>query len=288
MTSTNQKDDHEQRIVELFCSWYQREHGTPCIFIKLASPPAPDAALQIDGQEIRIELARYREECPHNTLFPYDQSLKQAIFDRSVATPDLPHCTPILRYRERSREHYTIPRKPKYDQFIGELFDLVRRFAVAGNAAFIVITFVDDSRLAGYRRRINEARTYVANLEYPTLSRFCRAVTIHRHPKLRMGYPGSSMNSRGTAIDFNSITTTVTQKLNNLSSYRAAIGSQPLWLLYYSEGYPPTGRLTGPNYNEQVVSHIRNLCQAQTEQFDAVWWGDCMYAHGRPTVFRVV
>jgi hypothetical protein len=96
------------------------------------------------------------------------------------------------------------------------------------------------------------------------------------------------MNSRGTAIDFNSITTTVAQKLNNLSSYRAAIGSQPLWLLYYSEGYPPTGRLTGPNYNEQVVSHIRNLCQAQTDQFDAVWWGDCMYAQGGPTVFRVV
>jgi hypothetical protein len=282
------KADYEQRIVELFCTWYQRKHGGSCKFIRLASPPAPDAVISIDREEIHIELARYRENCPHNILFPYDQALKRAISDRSMETPDLPHCTPTLRYRERELGQYTIPPTPEHDKFIGQLFDLVRRFVMTDNVEFLEVNFVHESKLAGYQRRTSDTRTYVTIQEYPTLGQFCQAVKIHSHPKLRMGSPASSMNSRFMAIDFNSITATVTQKLKNLSRYRAAIGSQPLWLLYYSEGFPPTGRLAGPNYNEQVVSRIHSLCQAQTDQFDAAWWADCMYAHGGPIVFRVV
>jgi hypothetical protein len=282
------KVEHEQQIIGLFCAWYQQQRGESCEFIRLASPPAPDAAIRVEGREIHVELARYRENCPHNELFPYDQALKQAIFDRSMVTSDLPHCTPILRYREESPGQYTIPPKPEHDKFIEELFAFVRHFTLAGNAKFLEVNFIDESEIARFRRRITDTRVYAASQDYPLLGKFCRAVVIHCHPSLRMGLPTSSMNSRGTAIDFDSITATVTEKLKRLPSYRTAIGNKRLWLLYYSEGYPPTARLPGPDHNEQVLSHIRTICQTQQYQFDAVWWADCMYMHGGPTVFRVV
>lgn len=103
-----------------------------------------------------------------------------------------------------------------------------------------------------------------------------------------MGYPRTSMNSRFTHIDFESVSDTVQKKLSKLPSYRRAVGNLPVWLLYYSEGNVSTGRLVGPNYNEKVVDHIRGICTQSGDQFDSVWWADCAFAENGPTVFRVM
>jgi hypothetical protein len=285
--SVTQQLEHEERIVRIFCDWYQREHKASCQFIGHADPPNPDAVIRIADEEVRIELARYRENTGFNRAYGNDQVLKNAIFDRSLQVPGLPRCTPILRYRQNGPACYSIPPAAEQNKFIGELFDFLRRYDNVHGNRLIAVNFVGESQLVRYQRRANANRSYVADSEYLVLSRYCRAVAIHRHPTQLFGRPGSSMDSRFLTVDCKTITKTISGKLNKVLGYRAAIGGKPLWLLYYSEGIGPS-HLPGRNHNDEVVQLIRTLCQNQPAQFDAVWWADGMYAHGGPTVFRVI
>ena len=88
-------------------------------------------------------------------------------------------------------------------------------------------------------------------------------------------------------VDLDSIAKTITKKLDNLPKYRAHIKNMPLWLLYYSEGYPASAYLTGPNYNERVLQHIRTLARDHPNSFDEIWWADNIYSVNGPRVFKV-
>ena len=283
----DKKAQREQQVARLFCHWYSRHRGASCEFVRLAAPPAPDGVIRIAGAEICVELARYRELGAHNRLFQYDQALKNAIFERSLRAAHLPHCTPTLSYREPRPGCYTIPPTDKHDSFIAELFDLVRWVAALADGQFAEVTFGKQARAAA-RKRTHQGRLVIEEEVYPAVSRFCRAVRVHRHPGLRFGRPGSTMDARFSRIDFESITTTVTQKLGKVSGYRNAISGRPLWLLFYSEGYPPTAHLAGPDYNERVVQHLDTICGREADGFDAVWWLDQVCAAQGPTAYCVI
>jgi hypothetical protein len=281
------KTEREIAVITRFCAWYAGDHVVRCDFIRLgdSNKGEPDAFICVGEKETAVELARYRELGPHNEKLHCDEVLKKAIFDAGINDSSLSGFRPDIRYRGTDARDYHFPRPTERQAFKLELFNLLRRFGTATDSSREV-RFSDPTSIES-KRRHDRQRTYVANEEYPQLSAYLGGVVIHPNPGKCMGYPRSSMNSRFTHNDFESVTETVRKKLTKLPNYRRAVGSLPVWLLYYSEGNVCTGRLAGLDYNERVVDHIRGLCSQSVDQFDAIWWADCVFASDGPAIFSV-
>jgi hypothetical protein len=123
--------------------------------------------------------------------------------------------------------------------------------------------------------------------DYPSLSAHFAGVRITHHPGIKVCRHGSSLDTRQTAIDRKEISSIIKNKSAKMSDYQAELPGRPLWLLFYSEGWPPTGRLHSAFSNEEVVHLIRSAVEEAGSAFDRIWWGRNLLA-GEPEVVEVV
>lgn len=286
------KEASELEVAQIFCNWYSREYSVPCSVICKLPEPAPDVLIRVGNTNVALELARYREQGIHNQLYQLNSDFMSALSARfnKFGRNRLPRCTPRLDYRQRQGKpgYYEIPHPNRWREFGDELIALLKSQRKPRESSQVMqLLFIHRMDL-GESKFINRQYQYLANESHPILSEYCKGVNLLWHPDLGIQPPRSSMNSRFTHIDWQEIERMIRQKLSKVTAYRSAVPDTPVWLLYYADGFTPTGRLPGKEHNVEVVSRLKALLAEQQSGFDIVWWADEYNAINGPTVFKVI
>jgi hypothetical protein len=80
---------------------------------------SPDFLVEKDGPQVGLELARYREQGPHNDAQERDQALKEHLSDRWIDDANVNECWLSWTYKEDPTS--SIPRKENWEEFTSEL-----------------------------------------------------------------------------------------------------------------------------------------------------------------------
>ncbi len=264
------KQKREQFVAQRFCEIYRTIANVPCDVLELDD--APDALLSIDGKEVFLELAGYREQGPHNASYDADTKIKNLIIQRWEDNPELQLFTPRPQYRDGASA-FQLPRQSQeLDNFVSELEAFILSLDKTRLEEFTLFAFKPLAELQQYRHA-DRRTSYVACEDYPTLSRFCDKLTIQYHPEIRTSMPSSSLNTRWTGLDEEELVAVVASKLQKLPKYRERAGGRPIWLLLYSEVWPPTARLPHDGLVPRAIEIIRAAANGGADAFEAIWWG---------------
>ncbi|HOD82194.1 MAG: hypothetical protein BWX88_04044 [Planctomycetes bacterium ADurb.Bin126] len=277
------KRKKESHIAEIFCSLMQK-HWQSCHISREGEDP-PDFWIMANGHEVFLELAEYRENCPHIGHEEDDLHLRLRISDHWSERSELQYLTPILKYKER-RNGFLVPRHQETHVIHAFIQDLHKLILATGSTDTFTTVRLRPGRTLSKFRKICAHDVFAAEEDYPVLAKYCSTITVHFHPDVRSFLPSSSLCTRFTGISFDNITRAIRKKLALATRYREIAQGRPIWLLYYSTPFPSSARFALVDRVAEVIGHIRKLLPL-SGGFDRVWWGTNLGSVGH-TIYPVI
>lgn len=247
---TSQKQSQEHAIANRFCELVTDQYAIPCHVRKMGD--APDAYLDVCGQEVCLELAGYREQGPHNNSHARDEEVMRWIYDEWIRDEckDLRVFTPNLHYVGKA-DRFEIPSKNECGKFVEDIKSLIRSVPKRRLRQYIRIRLVSADKRRLLQR--NDHDTYYAELSgYPYFSAYCKSLNLHYHPKVQTLLPSSNVDARFTGVDQRELTRSCreqTQEAIRLSkgSRRASALASCLQHGLATERVCGRGHYDGPN-----------------------------------------
>lgn len=270
--SQQENAEQERMVIERFCA----RHREDARVLGPNQPPAPDFTIAIAGKEVLVELTRYREQGPHNDAADRDLDFKHQFCERWLYDSEVNHLSVFLYYRENNG-HFTVPRlraRPdKFEELISELKALADQVNPRSCEAVVRVRFVPQEMIARYDRHRRPRQYFVSNKDFLVLDHYFQEVMFRHHPTVKTGLPVTSLNSRGVGLDFNEIKRVFLGKSGKIGQYREKAGNRGVWLLFYSEGWPPTAHLWKDDVSP-IIDYVGLLINEANQRFDSVWWGN--------------
>lgn len=268
-----QKKRYEARIAENFLLAL----GGGWVLADQPGPPAADCLIQRSEEYVAVELACYRQQGIDNEVHEANWGFKSDVHNSWLNDPNVNETTLYIAYGMSGCR----PRVPKPAQRPAVLQELKR---LACDEAFFGAEEIEVSFLPGIDADIElpgpPAWRSVGTSRYPALAENFNSVHLHRHPGVRVGLPGTSLDSMYIGLDRVELRRILTQKSQKLPEYRAQ--GHDVWIVVHSDGWPGSSMVPAPHFDDALA-----IAAEQLLEFDAAYWLNEALAVRGATLHRI-